>query len=119
MATMKISNLLADDAILAEIGARIARRRLDLQLTQAAVAEQAGVAKRTLERLEAGHSMQMSNLIRILRVLEGLPGLECMLPEPGPSPMDLLKRRGKPRQRASGGHRSDQPGASWTWDEDT
>lgn len=116
---MKISKLLADDAILAEIGQRIARRRLDLQLTQATVAEQAGVAKRTLERLEAGHSMQMSNLIRILRVLEGLPGLDRMLPEAGPRPMDLLKRKGKPRQRASGGRRSDQPDAPWTWDEDT
>ena len=115
---MKISNLMADDAILAEIGQRIARRRLDLQLTQAAVAEQAGVAKRTLERLEAGHSMQMSNLIRILRVLESLPGLDRMLPETGPRPMDLLKHKGKPRQRASGGRSPDQPNAPWTWDED-
>jgi transcriptional regulator with XRE-family HTH domain len=116
---MKISNLLADDAILAEIGARIARRRIDLQLTQATVAEQAGVAKRTLERLEAGHSMQMSNLIRILRVLDELPGLDRMIPEAGPSPMDLLKRKGKPRQRVSRGRRPDKPGAPWTWDEDT
>ena len=115
---MKISKLLADDAILAEIGERIARRRLDLQLTQAAVAEQAGVAKRTLERLEAGHSMQMSNLIRILRVLGELPGLDRMLPEVGPRPMDLLKRKGKPRLRAPGGRRSDQPGVPWIWDED-
>jgi transcriptional regulator with XRE-family HTH domain len=118
LAIMKISKLLADDAILAEIGQRIARRRLDLELTQAAVAEQAGVAKRTLERLEAGHSMQMSNLIRILRVLNELPGLDRMIPEAGPRPMDLLKRKGKSRQRASGGRRSDQPGAPWTWDED-
>ena len=115
---MKISNLLADDAILAEIGTRIARRRLDLQLTQAAVAEQAGVAKRTLERLETGHSMQMSNLIRILRVLDQLPGLDRVLPEAGPSPMDLLKRKGKPRLRASRSHRPDQSTAPWTWDED-
>jgi len=114
---MKITKLLADDAILAEIGARIARRRLDLQMTQATVAEQAGVAKRTLERLEAGHSMQMSNLIRILRVLDELPGLDRMIPEAGPSPMDLLKRKGKPRQRASSGRRPNQPGAPWTWDE--
>lgn len=119
MATMKISNLLADEAILAEIGQRIARRRLDLQLTQAAVAEQAGVAKRTLERLEAGQSTQVSNLIRILRALEGLSGLDRMFPETGPRPMDLLKRKGKPRQRASGGRRRVQPGAPWTWDEDT
>ena len=38
---MKISDTLTDDAVLSEIGERIARRRLDLQLTQAAVAEQA------------------------------------------------------------------------------
>jgi transcriptional regulator with XRE-family HTH domain len=116
---MKISTLLADDAILAEIGARIAHRRLALQLTQAAVAEQAGVAKRTLERLEAGHSMQMSNLIRILRVLDGLAGLDRMLPEAVPSPMDLLKRKGKPRQRASKNRLSDRPVTPWTWEEDT
>ena len=116
---MKISKLLADDAILAEIGQRIAQRRLDLQLTQAAVAEQAGVAKRTLERLEAGHSMQMSNLIRILRVLDGLAGLDRMLPEAVPSPMDLLKRKGKPRQRASKNRLSDRPVTPWTWEEDT
>ena len=51
---MKISELLTDNVILAEIGERIARRRLDLQLTQADVAEQAGVSKRTLERIEFG-----------------------------------------------------------------
>ena len=37
---MKISKLLTDDAILAEIGERVARRRLDLQLIQAEMAEQ-------------------------------------------------------------------------------
>lgn len=115
---MKIDNLLTDDAILAEIGARIARRRLDLQLTQATVAEQAGVAKRTLERMEAGYSSQLSSLIRVLRVLDGVPGLESMLPDAGPRPMDLLKRKGKERQRASS-RGSEKPSASpWTWDEE-
>ena len=116
---MKISKLLADEAILTEIGERIARRRLDLELTQAAVAEQAGVAKRTLERVEAGHSAQMSSLTRILRVLDGLPGLDRMLPEAGPGPMDLLKRKGKVRQRASGRRASNQPEKPWSWDDES
>jgi len=72
---MKISNLLADEAILAELGERITRRRLDLELTQAAVAEQPGITRRTLERIEARHSAQLSSLIRILRVQDGLTGL--------------------------------------------
>ena len=116
---MKISKTLADDAILAEIGERITSRRLDLQLTQADVAEQAGVAKRTVERIEAGASAQMSSIIRILRVLDGLPGLDRMIPEAGPRPMDLLKRKGKVRQRASRRRRTDRTDEPWSWDEKT
>jgi len=112
---MRISSLLADEAILAEIGERLARRRLDLQLTQADVAEQAGIAKRTLERIEAGHSAQMSSMIRLLRVLDLLPGLDKLIPEAGPRPMDLLKRKGKVRQRASKRRRSEPSDKPWTW----
>lgn len=113
---MKISRILAEDAILAEIGARVARRRLDFQLTQADVAEQAGVAKRTVERIEAGASAQMSSIIRILRVLDLLPGLDRMIPEAGPRPMNLLKQKGKVRQRASGRRGSDRSNKPWSWD---
>ncbi len=115
---MKITNLLADDAILAEIGERLARRRLDLQLTQAEVAEQAGVAKRTLERIEAGHSAQMSSMIRLFRVLDLLPGLENLMPEAAPGPMELLKRKGKLRQRASKRGRSEPSDKPWSWGEE-
>ena len=116
LATMNISKILADDAILAEIGARVARRRLDFQLTQADVAEQAGVAKRTVERIEAGASAQMSSIVRILRVLDLLPGLDRMIPEAGPRPMSLLKQKGKVRQRASRRRRSDRSNKPWSWD---
>ena len=70
---MKITGLLTDDAVLAELGARIAARRLELQLTQAAVAEQAGIAKRTLERIEAGQTSQLTTLVRVLRIRVGQP----------------------------------------------
>jgi transcriptional regulator with XRE-family HTH domain len=115
---MKITNLLSNDAVLDELGARLARRRLDLQLTQAAVAEQAGVAKRTLERIEAGASAQLSTLIRVLRVLDALPGLDALVPEAGPRPMDLLKRGGKVRQRAPH-HRSAPAEKPWSWDDES
>ncbi len=116
---MKISGLLSDDAILAEIGERVAHRRLELQLTQADLADQAGVAKRTVERIEAGTSAQTLNVIRIFRVLDILPGLDQIIPEAGPGPIDLLKRKGKLRLRASKRHRSEQSGKPWTWGEDT
>ncbi|MCH9027632.1 MAG: helix-turn-helix domain-containing protein [Proteobacteria bacterium] len=115
---MIINKLLADEAILAEIGKRVARRRLDLSVTQADVAEQAGVSKRTVERLESGASAQMSSFIRVLRVLDLLPGLEQMIPEAGPSPLALLRNKGKERQRASKRRPSEQTGKAWSWSDD-
>lgn len=111
---MKIEPLLTDETILAELGGRLTQRRLELQLTQAALAEQAGVSKRTIERVEGGATTQLSTFIRILRVLDLLEGLETLLPEIGPRPMDLIKLKGKERQRASRKRelKSDEP---WKW----
>jgi len=117
MTIMKITELLTDDAVLAEIGTRLTSRRIELQLTQAAAAEQAGIGKRTLERMEAGQPSQLSTLVRVLRVLDAMPGLDALIPEPGPRPMDLLKRKGKTRQRASGRRAAKTPGEPWQWNE--
>jgi len=120
---MNITPLLTDESILAELGKRLAARRIDLELTQANLARQAGIGKRTLERIEAGHASQTDSLIRVLRALDALPGLENLVPETNPRPLDLLKRKGKVRKRASGkrGKRKkaaqsgDEP---WQWGDD-
>ena len=114
---MKITNLLTDDAVLAELGARIAGRRIEFELTQAAVAEQAGIAKRTLERMEAGLTSQLATLIRVLRVLDAASGLDSLIPETGSRPMDQLKRKSKVRQRASSRRAAKPAGKPWRWDE--
>jgi len=115
---MKIEGLLTDEAILAELGGRLAQRRLELQLTQEMLAEQAGVSKRTVERIEAGATTQMSTFIRILRVLELLDWLETLVPEAGPRPMNLVKLKGKLRKRASGKRKSVDK-EPWHWGEET
>jgi len=112
---MKIDTLMSDEAILAELGARLARRRIDWQLTQADLAYEAGVSKRTVERIEAGASAQMSSLIRIFRVLDLLPGMDQFIPPVGPRPMDLIKIKGKMRQRVSSGRKGDGTDEPWSW----
>lgn len=94
---MQIDKLMTDAAILAELGKRLARRRLDSQLTQAELAREAGISKRTVERMEAGASAQMSSLIRICRVLDLIPGLDQFIPPSGLRPMDLIKTNGQER----------------------
>lgn len=113
---MKINDLASDDAILTEFGQRIAKHRIAAQLTQAQVADQAGISKRTLERIESGEAAQMSNVIRIFRVLGLLSVLEGLIPEQKPSPMDLLKLKGKTRQRVST-RKPPEGDKKWSWDE--
>jgi len=116
---MSISNLLSDEAVLAEIGGRIARLRINRLITQAEMAEQAGVSKRTVERMETGSSTQFSTIIRVMRVLDLLPGLDLLFPEPQPSPMDLVRRKGKVRQRASGARKAKSADKQWSWDDES
>jgi len=112
---MDIGTLISDEAVLAEIGKRLARRRVELNFTQAALAEQAGVSKRSVERLENGGSTQTSTLIRIFRVLELLHAFDALIPSPRTRPLDLLKNKGRERQRASSRNRSKTTAQGWSW----
>jgi transcriptional regulator with XRE-family HTH domain len=111
---MKITNLTTDEAALVEFGRRMAEVRLARQLTQAQLAGAAGVSKRTIERLEDGASTQFGNLIRCLRALDKLEGLDRLVPETPPNPIALLERHGKARQRARPAD-TPEPTPPWTW----
>lgn len=122
---MKISNGTTDQAILQELGARLAKVRLEKNLTQAQLAAQAGVSKRTLERLESGIvAAQLSAFIRVCRALDLLGALDQLLPAGGPGPIAQLKMRGRVRRRASSTgaapgvlHEPPPTSGAWTWGE--
>lgn len=112
---MKFADAVSDDALLAELGRRLARHRLDRNLTQEALAREAGVSGRTLIRVEGGQSTQAVNLMRILRALGLTPNLEALIPEPPPSPLQQIKLKGRQRRRASGPPSAAAPGKPWSW----
>src|SRR6185312_6658174 len=124
---MNITPELTDAAIAQLLGQRIGRYRIAAGLTQAELAERAGIGKRTLERVEAGRGAELVTLIRILRSLNALEGFENLLPELPPSPIEQLKLRSKQRQRVShprgrstppehlGQVRQGAPTKPWTW----
>ena len=103
-----MDNHWSDAATLAEIGTRIAARRLNRQWRQADLAFEAGVSKRTVERIEAGVSVQTVLLLRVLRALGLLDRLDALVPADGPSPMELLALQSKRRKR---GRRAGPAGA--------
>jgi transcriptional regulator with XRE-family HTH domain len=113
---MKIANSLSDEAILSELGLRIANARLERNFTQATLAAEAGVSKRTLERLEAGQvATQLSGFVRVCRVLGLVDRLDALVPEPVASPVAQLKLQGRTRKRASRVTTTTKAAKTWTW----
>jgi len=107
---------MSDDAILSVLGSRLSRVRLDKNITQAQLAAQAGVSKRTIERLESGEvAAQLSGFIRVCRVLGLLDRFDLLVPEPPPSPLAQLKYRGKERQRAWVVREPGPTNRKWEW----
>jgi len=115
---MKIAEQISDEGILRELGGRLTGARLEQNLTQAALAEKAGVSKRTVERVESGEvATQLSGFVRVCRALGLLERFETLIPEAIPSPMEQLKLQGKHRQRASGARAAKGAPTKWTWGE--
>ena len=92
---------MSDLAILREIGRRLKRKRLEKNLPQQRLAELAGLNRTTIGDAERGSPFGVLTLIQILRTLNALEELDSFLPDPGISPLQLAKMKGKERRRAS------------------
>lgn len=114
---MEIESENTDSAVLAELGQRLTHARLARNLKQEDLAQIAGLSKRTVERLEAGHSVQVSNFIRALRALQLMQNLDRLIPDsgPGPGPLAQLKLGQRQRHRASSPRAPIPASGNWTW----
>jgi transcriptional regulator with XRE-family HTH domain len=115
---MRIHQEMTADAVLAELGGRVAAWRLERGLTQEQLAFRAEIGRATLQRLESGASVQLTSLVKLLRSLGVLDALDVLLlgsarsaaAESGNSDGQLPRRRA-PRQ-----HRARASGdGSWRW----
>ena len=87
---MKLTEFHTDEQILQELGTRLKIERIRQKMTQETFAKNCGVAKSTVERFEKGESVQLANLLKMLRTLHQLSGIELLLPVIEPSPMEYL-----------------------------
>jgi transcriptional regulator with XRE-family HTH domain len=115
---MKITEKLTDDAVVAELGHRLVAARLARGFTQAALAHEAGVSKRTVERLEAGEvGTRLSGLVRVLRTLGLVGRIDVLLDAAVPGPIEQLKLAGRRRKRAS--RAAPKATRKWTWGDES
>lgn len=97
---MRIESSSSDELILGEIGERLRAARLRRNLSQQSLADDAGVGRVTVQRMEDGEASSTISLIRVLRSLNLLEGFEALVPGRDASPVELVRRRGRHRLRA-------------------
>jgi transcriptional regulator with XRE-family HTH domain len=91
---------MSDTAIVDTIGGYIKQERLKINKTQAQLAEEAGVNRWTLSKIENGEAITMLSLIQIMRALGILHLLDVFAVKQEISPIELAKLEQQKRQRA-------------------
>ena len=93
-------NNLTTKAIASELGGRIKTARLNVNLTQKALAKKAGVSLKAVTNGEKGKST-LESMIAILIALEMTEQLNSFIPKQQISPIQLIELQGKERKRAA------------------
>src|ERR1700693_5628945 len=80
------------------LGERVRRLRLARNADQRAAASKAGISEKALRNLEAGRGSTVETLLRTLKALNYLQGIDALAPEVTVDPIALLHSL-KPPQR--------------------
>jgi transcriptional regulator with XRE-family HTH domain len=112
---MKITALMPESTMLEELGGRAQQYRVGMNLAQPQLAELAGVSQRTVERFEAGSSVQLEKLLRILRALRLAENLDQLIPEATVRPLQLAGSKTEVRHRSYKRRSKAPDGKGWVW----
>ena len=99
------------------LGRQLAEIRLSQNRTQAQIAEEAGISRATLVRLEQGRGVSLDSFIRVIMALKLQEHVAHFLPDPSIRPLDRVALAGRERQRARPKDVSEE-GDLWTWGSD-
>ena len=99
-------------AIAAALCKRLEAIRLSKNINQAELARQAGVSRSTMTRIADGQSISLDSFIRVIKALGLADHLATLLPDPEVRPVELARREGQHRRRASSKHKPAEP---WSW----
>lgn len=110
---MKLYGTENNEIIMKELGKRIQDIRISMNLTQSDMAEQSGVALRTVSRMENGESVKVESVLNVLRILKVLPNLDLLLQDQVLIPTEIVDC-GKKRRRVSSKKKT-MENKAWIW----
>lgn len=99
-----------------QLGKTLEQLRLSKNLSQSAVAAEAGVSRRTITRMEAGETVSLDTFVRVLKVYDVADRLATLFPTLDVRPIERVKLGGKQRKRASTVKQSSEQ--VWSWGDD-
>lgn len=114
MADNKQIHAKSPELISREIGQKLERLRLSRNITQAQLAQDAGISERTLRRLESGDNPTLDSLIRVLISLKIQQNVDLLVPDPRIRPIERVRTKGPERQRSSS-TKAPKKTKQWEW----
>ena len=111
--THKIDFAIASsDAVINALFQQIEQIRLSRNISQAALAKEAGVSRSTVTRLAGGENISVDSFVRVMQALGLADHLAALLPNPNVRPVERIRLEGAERRRASPKRKA---AGDWTW----
>ncbi len=105
-------SIASSDAVIAALFERLEQIRLSRNISQAALAKEAGVSRSTITRLASGENISVDSFVRVMQALGLADQLAALLPNPEVRPVERIRLEGNERRRASSKRKAVEP---WTW----
>ena len=102
----------SSDAVINALFERIEEIRLSRNISQAALAKEAGVSRSTMTRLANGQGISVDSFVRVMQALGLADHLAALLPNPKVRPVERILLGGAERRRASPKRTNTE---EWTW----
>ncbi len=102
----------SSDAVINALFQQIEQIRLSRNISQAALAKEAGVSRSTITRLASGENISVDSFVRVMQALGLADHLAALLPNPNVRPVERIRLEGAERRRASPKRKA---AGNWTW----
>ena len=105
-------SIASSEAIINALFQQIEQIRLSRNVSQAALAKEAGVSRSTITRLASGENISIDSFVRVIQALGLADHLAALLPNPNVRPVERIRLEGAERRRASPKLKAS---GNWTW----
>ena len=97
---------------------RLESIRLMKNISQATLAETAGVSRRTIGRMESGEGVSLDTFLRVMIALDLTDHLAALLPDSAIRPIELADRQ-RQRKNASSPRKPKTESDGWQWGDES